>query len=168
VLELFPNYPADNPGKFLLLGAHSDDIEIGCAASILQLVEKRPDAEILWVVYSADEKRAEETRTAARLLGGKQVKVICRNFRESFFPHDYTAIKESFEEIKQSFNPDVVFTHYREDHHQDHRVISELTWNTFRSHLIFEYEILKYDGDLGNPSVFVPVTKAVAEIKHRF
>ena len=165
MIELLPNFPTESPGRLLFLGAHSDDIEIGCAAAVIRLVEKRPDAEILWVVFSGDEIRAAETRTAARLLGGKQVNVINKHFRGSFFPHDFAAIKESFEEIKQSFNPDMVFTHYREDHHQDHRVISELTWNTFRSHQIFEYEILKYDGDLGNPSVFLPVTREVAEKK---
>lgn len=165
MLELLLNSWSTAPGKILFLGAHSDDIEIGCGAVILQLAQNFPETEMHWVVFSSDETRTEETQTAARLFAGEQISVSCKHFRNSFFPAEFARIKEFFEKIKQDIDPDVIFTHYGDDLHQDHRIISELTWNTFRSHLIFEYEIPKYDSDLGNPSVFLPVTKSVAEQK---
>ena len=165
MLELILNNATAVPEKFLFLGAHCDDIEIGCGAAILQLTQNYPEAEVEWIVFSSDEIRIAETQTAARLFAGEQASISCKGFRNGFFPSEFARIKEFFEEIKQNMNPDVIFTHYRNDLHQDHRVISELTWNTFRSHLIFEYEIPKFDSDLGNPSVFLPVVKSVAEQK---
>jgi LmbE family N-acetylglucosaminyl deacetylase len=147
--------------RILCLGAHSDDIEIGVGGTLLQLVEQVSDLEIYWVVFSAPGLRAEEARLSADdFLSGitrKQVKIV--SFRESYFPSEWPSIKEWFEEIKANFIPDVVFTHYRDDRHQDHRVLSDLAWNTFRNHLILEYEILKYDGDLGQPNLFVPLSE---------
>jgi LmbE family N-acetylglucosaminyl deacetylase len=148
--------------KVLCLGAHSDDIEIGCGGTLLKLTEDHPGLDILWVVFSAEGVRAREAKASARAFlhhAGKQ-KIVVRDFRTSFFPFQGEEIKEFFETLK-SFQPDLVFTHYRDDRHQDHRVISDLTWNTFRSHLILEYEIPKYDGDFGVPNVFVPISKSI-------
>ncbi len=128
--------------------------------SIRKLVRSQPDAAFVWVTLSSDAQRAVETRAAAaRLLAGaKEASVRVERFRPSYFPYDGGAIKDYFETLKQSVRPDLIFTHYQRDLHQDHRVANELTWNTFRDHLILEYEIPKYDGDMGSPNVFVPLT----------
>jgi LmbE family N-acetylglucosaminyl deacetylase len=143
--------------RVLCLGAHSDDIEIGVGGTLLKLAEERPDLEIWWIVFSAPGYRSAEAKESANdfLSGVTSREIRVGSFRESYFPSEWPAIKDWFEEIKAKFDPDIVFTHYRDDRHQDHRVLSDLAWNTFRNHLILEYEILKYDGDLGNPNVFV-------------
>ena len=155
------------PGTFLFLGAHCDDIEIGCGATVLRLVAEYPEAAFHWIVFSSDERRSEETRRAAEMLlaGAKNTKLVMKRFRNAFFPFIGIELKEFFEEIKRSLNPDVIFTHHREDRHQDHRTLSDLTWNTFRSHMIVEYEIPKYDGDLGQPNLYVPATETFMERK---
>jgi LmbE family N-acetylglucosaminyl deacetylase len=153
--------------RILCLGAHSDDIEIGMGGTLLTLAGQIHDLEICWVVFSAPGPRAEEARRSADdFLGNVARKVISiGSFRESYFPSEWPAIKDWFEEIKTKFEPEVVFTHYRDDRHQDHRVLSDLAWNTFRNHLILEYEILKYDGDLGHPSVFMPLSEQICTRK---
>jgi LmbE family N-acetylglucosaminyl deacetylase len=145
--------------RILCLGAHSDDIEIGVGGTLLKLAEQRSDLEIWWVVFSASGARAEEARKSADdyLTAIPRQQVRIGSFRESYFPSEWSLIKEWFEEIKGSFDPEVIFTHYRDDRHQDHRVLSDLAWNTFRNNLILEYEILKYDGDLGRPNLFMPL-----------
>jgi len=145
--------------RVLCLGAHSDDIEIGCGGTILRLIESHAEIEVRWVVLSGDERRAREARCAASLFlaGATKVNVTVRAFRDGFFPYIGDEIKEFFEELKAEPAPDVIFTHARADLHQDHRVVAELTWNTFRDHFILEYEIPKYDGGLGNPNFFVPI-----------
>lgn len=147
--------------RVLCLGAHSDDIEIGVGGTLLKLAARVPDLEIRWVVFSAPGLRAEEARRSAdEFLAGVATKqVVIGSFRESYFPSEWLSIKDWFEEVKAKFDPDVVFTHYRDDRHQDHRVLSDLAWNTFRNHLILEYEILKYDGDLGSPNLFSPLSE---------
>jgi len=149
--------------RILCLGAHSDDIEIGIGGTLLTLAEQIPDLEICWVVFSAPGSRAEEARRSADDFLGNVARKEVRigSFRESYFPSEWPAIKDWFEEIKAKFDPEVVFTHYRDDRHQDHRVLSDLAWNTFRNHLILEYEILKYDGDLGHPSIFMPLSEQI-------
>jgi len=153
--------------RILCLGAHSDDIEIGLGGTLLKLAQQVPELEIWWVVFSAPGTRAEEARRSAEAFLDRVVRKEVRigSFRESYFPSEWTLIKEWYEEIKAKFDPDVVFTHYRDDRHQDHRVLSDLTWNTFRNHLILEYEILKYDGDLGRPNVFVPLSDQLCTLK---
>jgi len=143
----------------LCLGAHSDDIEIGCGGTLLWLQQQHPDLRIVWVVFSAEPPRDEEARRSARefLTAAPASEIRVESFRTSFFPYQGEAIKETFERLKQDFAPDLVFTHYRDDRHQDHRTLSDLAWNTFRAHPILEYEIPKYDGDLGQPNVFVPI-----------
>jgi len=155
--------PINSVRRILCLGAHSDDIEIGAGGTLLKLAEQRSDLEIWWVVFSAPGLRAEEARRSADefLSGVPNQHVRIGSFRESYFPSEWPLIKDWYEEIKAKFDPDVVFTHYRDDRHQDHRVLSDLAWNTFRNHLIFEYEIFKYDGDLGNPNMFVPLSEQI-------
>jgi LmbE family N-acetylglucosaminyl deacetylase len=156
----------DEPLAILCLGAHADDIEIGAGGTILTLLERHPGSRVLWVVFSANEQREAEARDSAKamLQRAAHVDVAIHQFRDGFFPSGSAAIKRTFEELKP-FAPNLILTHYKGDHHQDHRVISELTWNTFRDHLVFEYEVLKYDPDLGNPNLFVPLSREKAETK---
>jgi LmbE family N-acetylglucosaminyl deacetylase len=150
----------DGLKRVLCVGAHSDDIEIGCGSTLLKLLENNKRLEILWVVFSAEGPRAGEARRSAKdfLRRSPRSRVLVEQFRGSFFPSQSEAIKVFFETLK-AFEPELIFTHYREDRHQDHRVLSDLAWNTFRNHVILEYEIPKYDGDIGQPNVFVPVTE---------
>lgn len=156
--------------NLLLLGAHSDDIEIGCGGTVLKLAAANPGLNIQWVVFSAEGERRREARSSARLFlkDAGQSKVVVKQFRTSFFFTQGEPIKEYFETLKRAFEPDIVFTHYRDDRHQDHRLLSELAWNTFRDHLILEYEIPKYDGDMGIPNLFVPLDASTCErkVKH--
>lgn len=158
---------SQEPCKILLLGAHSDDIEIGCGGTILRLLRMYPNAEVWWVVFSATGLRIREARSSAQafLQGAAKKKVILKSFRESFLPFRGEEVKEFIESIKRRFSPDVIFTHYRHDLHQDHRVISEFTWNAFRNHLILEYEIPKYDGDIGIPNTFVVLDADICRSK---
>jgi LmbE family N-acetylglucosaminyl deacetylase len=161
------NFSLGSLRRILCLGAHADDIEIGAGGTLLNLKARNAEVELMWVVFSAPGPRAEEARRSAddflSGVGRKEVKI--GSFRESYFPSEWPAIKEWFEEIKAKIDPDVVFTHSRHDRHQDHRVLSDLAWNTFRNHLILEYEILKYDGDLGQPNVFFPLSEEIASRK---
>jgi LmbE family N-acetylglucosaminyl deacetylase len=162
-----PAKPNGAPLQILCLGAHSDDIEIGCGGTILRLKDEYPDAEFHWVVFSASGIRGEEARKAAELFAGKDRlrSLHLKSFRDGFMPFEGVEVKQSFEELKGQFSPDLIFTHTRKDAHQDHRIISELTWNTFRNHFILEYEIPKYDGDLGQPGVFVPLEEEICQRK---
>ncbi len=146
----------------LCLGAHADDIEIGCGGTTLALLEANPSLAVTWVVFSAAGARADEARQSAEafLSATTRRDIQLHEFRDGFFPHYGAQIKEVFEELKTSLSPDLVLTHYRHDLHQDHRVLSDLAWNTFRNHLILEYEIPKYDGDLGVPNCFVPLEES--------
>jgi LmbE family N-acetylglucosaminyl deacetylase len=152
--------------KVLCLGAHSDDIEIGCGGLILTLLARREDVDIDWVVFSAPPGRDKEARRSAEMFlrGARRKRVLLKKFRDGFFPFDGAKVKTVFEQLKSS-KPDLVLTHYRDDRHQDHRVLSDLAWNTFRDHWILEYEIPKYDGDLGTPNCFVPLEPSVGERK---
>ena len=160
-----------NPGqtgcKILCLGAHSDDIEIGCGGTILRFTEENKETEIRWIVFSAHGQRAVEATESAHMFlqgAGKKEITLCR-FRDGFFPYIGTEIKEFFEHLKTEFSPDLILTHYCNDLHQDHRLISELTWNTFRDHMIVEYEIPKYDGDMGSPNLFFHLDERTCQRK---
>jgi len=159
--------PKDRALRVLCVGAHSDDIEIGCGGTILRLLSECDDAEVHWVVLGSNgERDGEAVASAERFLAGARKKdILVEHFKNSFFPYLGAEIKEFFEKLKMKIAPDIVFTHYRHDLHQDHRLVSELTWNTYRSHLILEYEILKYDGDLGVPNLFVHLDEAVCQRK---
>jgi LmbE family N-acetylglucosaminyl deacetylase len=153
--------------QILCLGAHSDDIEIGCGGTILSLASQYPDCEFHWVVFSAAGVREAEARRAATLFAGagRLQGPRLKGFQDGFMPFLGAEVKTYFEELKQAVSPDLIFTHNRQDAHQDHRLLAELTWNTFRDHFILEYEIPKYDGDMGRPSFFVPLTAEVARNK---
>jgi len=153
--------------ELLCLGAHSDDLELGCGGTVLRLLSEEPVRRITWVVLSGNRERAREARrAAARVLGRHpRAEIVQESFRDGFFPYVAVGIKEFFEQLKRKVAPDLIFTHYREDRHQDHRLVSDLTYNTFRDHLILEYEILKIDGDLGRPNVYVPLTGALVRKK---
>lgn len=163
------NLSADRtaPLQILCLGAHSDDIEIGCGGTLLRLTQEYPNAVLHWVVFNAIGVRAEEAKLAAKLFAGKS-KIegpVLETFKDGFMPFAGAEIKAVFEETKKTVSPDLIFTHNRKDAHQDHRILAEMTWNTFRNHFILEYEIPKYDGDMGQPSIFVPLSAEVAENK---
>jgi len=161
----FPESASDG-FQILFLGAHSDDIEIGCGGTILRLAEQYPKACFHWMVFSAAGPRGEEATRAANLFAGSRLHgPQLKTFRDGFLPYLGAEVKQVFEDLKASVSPDLIFTHSRIDGHQDHRLIAELTWNTFRNHLILEYEIPKYDGDLGQPAVFVPLSKETCEKK---
>jgi LmbE family N-acetylglucosaminyl deacetylase len=155
------------PLQILCLGCHSDDIEIGCGGTILRLRKQYPTAIFHWVVFSATGIRAAEARKGAELFGGDAVfgGPKLKAFRDGFMPFVGAEVKDVFEDLKRSVSPDLVLTHNRQDSHQDHRLIAELTWNTFRNHFILEYEIPKYDGDLGQPSFFVPLETETCQRK---
>jgi LmbE family N-acetylglucosaminyl deacetylase len=156
----------DRPLDVLCLGAHSDDLEIGCGGTILKLIGGGRRLRVLWVVFSATGDREVEARTsAATLLDGAEHQVDIKAFRDGFFPYVGYDVKQCFEDLKRACAPDLIFTHYRDDRHQDHRLISDLTWNTFRDHFILEYEIPKYDGDLGSPNLFVPLDEPTCRRK---
>jgi len=154
--------------NLLCLGAHSDDIEMGCGGTVLSLAGRFPKLNVTWVVFSGDGGREKEARQSADMflknVGGRR-EVIIRSFRDGYFPYPGDQVKDSFEELKSSSAPDVILTHCCNDAHQDHRLICELTWNTWRDHLILEYEVPKWDGDLGQPNCYLPLTKELAEKK---
>ncbi|MBK7894885.1 MAG: PIG-L deacetylase family protein [Candidatus Promineifilaceae bacterium] len=158
----------DYSPHILCLGAHSDDIEIGCGGTILKLLKTYPNAKVTWVVFSATGSRIDEAKASAAsfLAGAKEKQIVVKDFRDGFFPYTGADIKAFFETLKPG-NPDLVFTHFRNDRHQDHRVISDLAWNTFRDHLILEYEIPKYDGDLGTPNFYTHLDKETCQEKVR-
>lgn len=145
----------------LAVGAHADDIELGCGGTLLHLARAVPELDLTWVVLSAAGSRRDEAEAGARALGATTVEI--RDFEDAFFSYGRD-VKDYFETLKR-FEPDVVLTHTANDRHQDHRLVCELTWNTFRDHLILEYEIPKYDGDLGSPTVFVPLDESIAAAK---
>ena len=155
------------PDSILLIGAHCDDIEIGSGGAVLTLVEQFPQAHIDWVVLSSSPVRLKEAEGAAErfLRGASSFRLHIQDFRNGYFPYVGEQIKDYFELLKHQINPDLIFTHHVDDRHQDHRTVGELTWNTFRNHLILEYEIPKDDGGLGTPNFFVPVAKKVADRK---
>jgi len=170
MLKLTLDHPVGRPLNILFLGAHSDDIEIGCGGTVLKLIDMYPDLQITWIVFGAREKRAFEAATSAEsfLSGVKDKKVIIKDFKDGFFPYIGGEIKEWFEQLKKELSPDLIFTHHRHDLHQDHRLICELTWNTFRNHFILEYEIPKYDGDLGVPNIFFHLGESICQKKIHF
>src|SRR5215470_4490013 len=167
MLTLQFNSLRHRPLHILCIGAHSDDIEIGCGGTLLRLLSELDNVEVSWVVLGSSGPRDTEALRSAELFlaAAKKTDIVIKQFEASFFPYVGGEIKTFFEELKGRVVPDVVFTHHRHDLHQDHRLVSELTWNTYRDHLILEYEILKYDGDLGNPNFFVHLDQSICQKK---
>jgi LmbE family N-acetylglucosaminyl deacetylase len=155
--------------RVLVLGSHSDDIEIGCGATLLAMTRANPRLKVTWVVFAATDQRADEARASAKrfLESAESSEIVVHGFRDGFLPYVGGEVKDIFESLKADLDPDLVLTHARFDLHQDHRLVCELTWNTFRDHLILEYEVPKYDGDLGTPNLFVPVSRELSEEKAR-
>ncbi|MGD0446859.1 MAG: PIG-L deacetylase family protein [Edaphobacter sp.] len=158
------------PLDILCLGAHSDDIEIGCGGTILRLIEEYPEARFHWAVFSARGVRKAEAECAAELFVGhdRLASLVLKEFPDGFLPYIGADVKAIFEELKGAINPDLIFTHQPHDAHQDHRLVCELTWNTFRNHFVLEYEIPKYDSDFGRPSLFFPVKREQCQAKIRY
>jgi LmbE family N-acetylglucosaminyl deacetylase len=156
-----------NLRRLLCLGCHADDIEIGCGGSVLRLLKEHPEIEVWWVVLSGEPERAQEARQSASAWLAKaiQSEVICGDFRDRYFPSQWAQIKDFIHGVAARVEPDLILTHRHDDAHQDHRVLGELTWNAFRNHLIWEYEIPKYEGDLGQPNVFVPLDEETCKRK---
>ena len=169
MIELHLNAASRRPLRILCLGAHCDDIDIGCGGTLLKLLSAPRKVDVTWVAFSAPAQRARELRGSARrfLRNAVASRVLTHEFRDTFFPAQYADIKTAFEPLKQLPSPDLVFTHHRLDRHQDHRVIAELTWNAFRRHLILAYEVPKYDGGLETPNAYVALDKRQVEGKIR-
>ena len=155
--------------SILCLGAHCDDIDIGCGGALLALLDDHPGIDVTWVSFSARGERAKELQRSARrfLRKAGAARVLTHDYRDGFLPAHFAAVKQDFETLKELPAPALIFTHRRDDRHQDHRLIAELTWNTFRSHLILEYEVPKYEGDLATPSAYVGLRPAQVERKIR-
>lgn len=151
----------------LCLGAHSDDLEIGCAGTVLRWLAEVPALHVTWVVLSAPGERAAEARRSAKALlrGAASVDLVLGDFSDAHFPAEFARLKAFFAEVARRSTPDVVLTHRLEDRHQDHRQVAELTWQTWRDALVLEYEIPKYEGDLGQPNVYVPLPEKLARRK---
>jgi len=146
--------------SLLCLGAHSDDIEIGAGATLLSMMERGIRLEVHWCVLSGGDEREKEAKASAAdfLANAADAQIDVLSFRDGFFPEQGEAIKSWFETLKRRADPDVILTHHRDDAHQDHRQVCRLTWNTFRDHCILEYEVPKWDGDMGRPNVYMPVS----------
>jgi LmbE family N-acetylglucosaminyl deacetylase len=145
----------------LCIGAHPDDIEIGAGATILGWIDRGVHLDVHWAVLSATGRRREEAHASAKsfLATAHSATIDVANFQDGFFPYQGADIKAWFEQLRRRTFPDVILCHWHNDAHQDHRQVSSLTWNTFRDHPILEYEIPKWDGDLGQPNVYFPTRK---------
>lgn len=157
----------DRPLRVLCIGAHCDDIEIGCGATLATLARGEAEAVVDWVILSGTEQRQGESRAAMRALLGDAARgqLLFGDFEDGRFPAEYGRLKDFFEELKSLEVPDLILTHERDDRHQDHRICNEMVWSTFRDQVVLEFEIPKWDGGLGNPSVYVPVTREAAGLK---
>jgi LmbE family N-acetylglucosaminyl deacetylase len=157
------------PIKLLCLGAHSDDLEIGCGGALLRWLREYDAVDVTWAVFSAGAERGVEARRSARALlrGAHELDIVLGDFDDTRVAADFARAQAFTRNLARRVEPDVVLTHRLEDRHQDHRLVAELTWQTFRDHLILEYEIPKYEGDLGQPNLYVPVSEAIAARKVR-
>jgi LmbE family N-acetylglucosaminyl deacetylase len=165
MISLLDLCPVD---QLLCIGAHPDDIELGAGGTVMRLVEQNPNLSIRWVVLTgADTERAEEARKSAALFtaGAEKTVIEIHGFRDAHLPWEGAKVKQAFEALKKDFSPDLILTHHNDDRHQDHGLVSELTWNTWRDHTILEYEILKWDGDFGRPNVFVQLPETLMQKK---
>jgi LmbE family N-acetylglucosaminyl deacetylase len=167
MLSLAPLLDGPGPLRLVCIGAHSDDLEIGCAGTLLSWLASPRPIHVTWVVLSAHGERAREARASAKTLLRRAAgsDIVLGEFRDGFMPSQYADLKAFFESVKTRAAADLVLTHRLEDRHQDHRLAAELTWNTWRDQLILEYEIMKYEGDLGQPNLFVPLPAATVKRK---
>ena len=151
----------------LCLGAHSDDIEIGAGGTLLSWMDRGVRLDVHWCVLSGIDERGREAKASATdfLAAAENRTIEIMNFRDGFFPEQGEQIKVWFEALKGRVNPDIILTHRQDDAHQDHRQVSRLVWNTFRDHLVLEYEIPKWDGDMARPNLYMPVPASVIQRK---
>lgn len=159
----------NNPLNILCLGAHCDDVEIGAGGTLLKIIDEYEINSVKWVVFTSNDTRKKEAHRSADLFLEKVTEkdVIIYSYKDGFLPFIAAEIKQTFENLKTEFFPDLIFTHYRNDRHQDHRLVSDLTWNTWRNHQILEYEIPKYDGDLGIPNFYVSIDEKYIRQKNQ-
>jgi LmbE family N-acetylglucosaminyl deacetylase len=158
------------PGDWLsvlCVGAHADDIEIGAGATILGWIKRGVRLEVHWAVLGATGRRREEAHASAKefLAGTARATIDLAAFKDGFFPYQGAELKAWFESLKERVSPHIILSHWRGDAHQDHREVSQLTWSTFRDHIILEYEIPKWDGDLHQPNVYIPTSRTLMERK---
>jgi LmbE family N-acetylglucosaminyl deacetylase len=167
MLRFIPDLGKRRRLRLLCIGAHSDDLEIGCGATVLTWLASMPSVEVTWLVLSAEGDRAVEARNSARALLARATasQIIIADFQDCFMQSQYADVKARFEDVKKEVDPDVILTHCLHDRHQDHRLAAELTWNTWRNHLVLEYEIPKYEGDLVTPNAYVPISAPVVRRK---
>ena len=165
--NLILDIPESSSANVLCLGAHCDDIEIGCGGTILTILQNRPSTTVDWVIFCTDEVRAKEAQNSAKALAADtdNIRLHLLNFCDGYLPYEAAAAKKAMKALSGDLHPDLVFTHYRKDAHQDHRTVSEITWNLFRDHLILEYEIPKFDGDLGTPNTYVSLDEIIVKRK---
>lgn len=167
MIRLYPEKNVTEPLNILCIGAHCDDIEIGCGATILKMLRERTNVNVYWLIFCSTEDRRNEAIAGAKLFcsGAARLSTKILGFRDGYLPYEGPSIKDSIEAVKRQFQPDIIFTHYRNDLHQDHRKVSELTWNTYRDHMILEYEIPKWDGDLSSPTAYVAIDDCFVDEK---
>lgn len=160
---------SNKPLNVLCLGAHCDDVEIGAGGTLLKIFDEYEINSVKWVVFASNDVRKNEAISSANLFLEKVINkfIEINSFRDGFLPFIGAELKQTFEMLKVGFTPDIIFTHYRNDRHQDHRLVSDLTWNTWRNHQILEYEIPKYDGDLGIPNLYVPLDEKYIQQKNK-
>lgn len=168
-MSYFNHYLNNNkPLNILCLGAHCDDVEIGAGGTLLKMFDEYEINSVKWVVFASNDIRKKEATTSAKRflekVNNKDIRI--NSFQDGFLPFIASEIKQAFEMLKAEFTPDIIFTHYRNDRHQDHRHVSDLTWNTWRNHQVLEYEIPKYDGDLGIPNFYVPLDEKYIKQKN--
>jgi LmbE family N-acetylglucosaminyl deacetylase len=159
--------PSARQLDILCIGAHCDDIEIGCGGTILSLQRQYPRCKIHWLVLTSVPTRRQEAMTAVRkfIRPSARGEVRIGTLPDGYLPAHFSEVKTQFEDLKRAIHPDLILTHHELDRHQDHSLISQITWQTFRDHMIWEYEIPKYDGDLLTPNMYVPLVSAVAARK---
>jgi LmbE family N-acetylglucosaminyl deacetylase len=162
-----PLFQLNAPDTVLCIGAHCDDIEIGCGGTLLRWAREWPNTRFVWAVFASDEQRGAESRAAAQMIHaeGRPAEFHFLEFRASYLPAQFAAVKDAFEALRTLVDPGLILTHHRGDRHQDHALLAELSWNTWRDRTILEYEIPKYEGDLGQPNFFVPLDTSDIERK---
>jgi len=153
----------------LCIGAHCDDIEIGCGGTILSLQRRYRNCRVHWLVLTSGTARRGEAQRSANAFVAEWARGEVRicDLPDGLLPSHFSDVKAEFESVKRQIEPSLILTHHGADLHQDHRLLSHVTWQTFRDHAIWEYEIPKYDGDLVTPNMYVPLAAATAARKTR-
>jgi len=166
VLPLQLETPAGRPLSILAIGAHPDDIEIGAGGTLLSLAAACPGLQARYLVLTGTAERHEEARSAASaFLPATDVHIDLHELPEGRFPAVWARVKDALEDVARSCSPDLILAPSRADAHQDHRTIGEIVPTVFRDQLYLGYEIPKWDGDLSQPSMYLPLSADVARRK---